>query len=829
MPKAAFIRPCLLAVSILCSVTTVASPPDREAQALKKIQALTKSLTVTEKLELLGGTGFGSKPVARLGIPSIDMIDGPQGIRGPRATAFPGALTMVATWNPELIRSVGAAIGREVRAFGKNMILGPCVSLYRVPQSGRNYECFGEDPHLNALMAGAYVRGVHDSHVMTSTKHFLLNAQEINRKDIDMHIDERALHELELPAFKAAIDEKTESIMSSYNLVDGLHASESSWLHGLLKKYLGFKGFIVSDWESTYNGLNAALAGLDLEMPYGSNMGPQLLPDIESGRLPMSVIDEKIQRLLSAIYLGAAKDAPSVKPELNSRENRQAALRAAEEAIVLLKNDGGLLPLKRDLRSIALIGPGAAYLRHHGGGSGQVTPKYNVSILEALKSALPKATKVNYARGVRPGEQVELFGRMTDALEGGMIDGFKAEYFDNADLKGKPVIVRREPNIQIWNTVTPDPRLEFDKYSARWTGRFRTKVAGAVRFDFGVTGKRYRFTVDGIVLKDVLYNEDGWENYVDVDVLAEGEHTIQIEYRNEAGNFYFGFGWIPPEPWFADAIRAAKESDVAILVVGTSSSYESEANDRSDLIMPGDQDKLINEVMKVNPNTIVVVHSGGPVSMRAWRDRAPAILQAWFPGQEGGRAIARILTGAVNPSGKLPITLPRELADSPSAAYYKGQSDRIDYSLTSILEGYRDYDAKRVEPEFAFGHGLSYTRFTYGTPVVRSARLSAGAPKVVVTMKLTNSGAVAGAEAVQLYVEQQNPVVVRAPRELRGFEKVFLKPGESRELRFTLDASAFRYWDTARRDWVVPSGKYTIHLGSSSRDLRTKTDVELGQ
>ena len=841
------LRAVLFILSLVSTVAGAASArPDYLNTALpaeKRIDDLMSRLTQDEKFELLGGSGFGSKPLPRLGIPALAMIDGPQGVRGPKATAFPSELTAVATWNPKLTRLMAAGIGREVRAVGKNMILGPCVSLYRVPQSGRNYECFGEDPFLNSVFARAYVIGTHDSKVASSTKHFLLNNEEYNRKGISAHIDERALHELELPAFEAAIEAGTESIMSSYNLVDGLRASENRrLLKGLLKGELGFKGFVVSDWESTYDGFEAARAGLDLEMPFGDHLNSGLKPWIAKGYLSQDLFDDNVRRLLRALFAIGAMDGPQVThPEdLNSKLNQRIALRTAEESLVLLKNDNHLLPLKPgSVRSVALVGPGAAYRRSHAGGSGEVSGAYNMSVLDGLREAAKGKLKINYALGNHPDTQVELVEVFKPELGGGTVNGFDAEYFNNSDLRGRPVVTRHETDIQIWNTVAPDAKLEIGKYSVRWRGKFIATQSGKMSFDFGVACDSYRFYLDGQLIKDFFSNPtECAAQTIAIKNMKAGLHDLKIEFKDNIDTFKFSFGWIPPQPDLNEAIAAARASDAVIAVVGSSNSFEGETTDRADLVLPGEQDKLIDELLKVNPNVIVVVNSGGPVSMRAWRDRVPSIIQAWFPGQEGGRAIARVILGLVNPSGKLPITIPKDIKDSPSFEYYPkddSQKFNIDYSLAGVLEGYRGYDAKKIEPEFPFGHGLSYTNFTYSYSSSYSSSLTDGSnlqsearnPKVTIAMTLANAGAMAGAEVVQLYVHQDHPKVTRAPLELKGFKKVSLKPGERKQIQFELDASAFRYWDVKTHSWAVDTDSFTVLLGSSSRDLRRKFQVIL--
>lgn len=796
-----------------------------------RIESLLARMTLEEKLEILGGTGFGTKPLPRLGIRSIEMLDGPQGIRGPRATAFPSTLAMNATWNPELMRRVAAGIGREVRATGHNMILGPCVTLYRVPQGGRNFECSSEDPFLNSRIAEAYVWGTQDARVLSSTKHFLLNNQDTNRNWVDVRVDERALNELELPPFEAAIRAGTETVMSSYNMVDGLHASENRrLLTGLLKGKMGFKGIVVSDWESTYNGNLAALAGLDLEMPLGDHLNPLLIPLVRKGKIPMSLIDDKVRRILGGLKKVGALDGPvrGNPADLNSKENQALALRAADESIVLLKNEGALLPLNlQQIKSIAVVGPGAATRRIHGGGSGEVSTVHRyTSFLQALQKDAGKKVKVAFAEGIRSPDQAELVEIVRPEFAGGSVDGFKAEYFDNTNFQGRPILTRQEPDIQVWNTGTPDPRLKIGGYSSRWTGKFVNKVAGNAKFEFFV-GFFYRFSVDGKIYRELTDKTGEWQSTVEVPNLSAGVHEIKVELLHTADLFKFALNWYPPQPDRDAALELAKKSDVVIAVVGTSNIFENEGNDRKEITMPGHQDAFIQDIIKANPRTVVVVNSGGIVSMRAWRDQAAAILQAWFGGQEGNHAAERVVLGLVNPSGKLPVTIPRDLQDSPSSAYYWGQLDRIDYGKTSVFEGYRGYDASGKQPEFPFGFGLSYSRFSYSQPTLQALSDRTDAPRVQVRVNVRNVSAAAGAEIVQLYVSPSAPKIPRPAKELKGFQKIFLRAGETRTVAFDLDSTAFRYWDPSSKDWKIDADQFRIRLGGSSADLNSEATVTL--
>ena len=806
---------------------------NRNLPAESRIDDLLPRMTLEEKLTMLQGSGFGfgTSGVPRLGIPGMEMADGPQGVRGERATAFPSSLAMVATWNPALIRSVGAAVGREVRAEGKNVILAPYPILYRVPQSGRNFECMGEDPLLNAEIAVGFIKGTQDSHIISNTKTFLLNNQEINRMGIDMSIDERGLHELELPAFEAAIAAGTESIMSSYNKVNGIYASENDWLlNQLLKRDLGFQGFVISDWGSTHSG-KVATAGLDVEMPFGYFLPDALREGVNSGSISMDLVNDKVRRVLRALYkIGDMDGLHQTRPEeLNSRRNQQIALLTAREAVVLLKNEKETLPLSpQKVKSVAVLGPSATFRRYHGNGSGQVNPPYVVSVLDGIKEAMGSEVEVTYHQGVKIPDQLELIDEKavtSTGPDGNIARGFREECFLNKDLAGDPAYVKTQPDLLFW--FFPDVRLTPGQFSCRWTGKINVAQTGPMHFNFGWTGRSYRIYVDGKLARDLYYDTAAWEPDLHLAELAAGDHDIQIEYKSEIDLFTFAFSWQQPEADFSAAIEAAKKADAVVVVAGTSSSFESEGYDRASLDMPGEQNRLILEAVKANPRTVVVLQAGAALLMRDWREKVPAILHAWFPGQEGGRAVGEIIAGAVNPSGRLPITLPKWAEDSPSNAYYPNDGEKIDYGKVGVLEGYRGYEAAGLETEFPFGHGLSYSSFGYSNLRLAAKSRSARAPVVEVSVRVKNQSARFGAEVVQLYVQEVAPSVVRPPKELKAFRKVRLNAGEARDVKFQLDAKAFRFWDEEAHGWKVNPGAFRVVVGASSQDSRLSDQVRL--
>ncbi len=702
------------------------TPPYKNASlpAGERAEDLLGRMTLEEKVAMLAGaTWMESAPNERLGIPSLKMADGPVGVRswaGPSAltnaagsklpqifsTAFPAGVALGATWDPDIAGRVGQALGQEVRALGRNMLLGPSINIHRTPWAGRNFETYGEDPYLTSRLVVAYIKGMQSEGVIATVKHFAANSQEFERRTIDEKISERALHEIYFPGFKAAVEEAgVWLVMSAYNKVNGLWCAENPYLlTDTLKKRWGFQGFVVSDWGGTHSTVEGAVAGLDIEMPgpesvrrllnhdettrqkfTGGFQAPEkVLPEIANGKIPQAAVDERVRRMLRAMFaIGIFDRSDAAAGEVDTAAEIAVARAAATEGIVLLKNERGVLPLEEPkVHSIAVIGPSAAVARTGGGGSSNVKPKYAVSPLQGISQRAGKQFRIEYALGA--------------AMEG----------------------------------------EDQDKDSAA-------------------------------LLKE--------------------------------------------------AAVIAANSDVAVVFVGNSPKLEAESFDRKTLGLPAGQEELIRAVAAVNPNTVVVLIAGSPVLMDGWVGRVPALLAAWYPGQEGGHAIADILFGDANPSGKLPMTWLKEWKDSPAYGHYPGENGVVDYA-EGIYVGYRHFDKHNIEPLFPFGHGLSYTTFTYSDLKVSSREVS---------LNVRNTGAREGAEVVQLYIGDKHSGVDRPVKELKGFRRVGLKPGETKTVTFGLDKSALSYYSEARHDWVAEPGTFEVLLGSSSRDIRLSGKFEL--
>ena len=829
MKRSSGIAAALLSLLAARSITMYAQT---EGDIDAKVNALLSRMTLGEKISMLAGTGFDSKPVPRLGIPTLRMSDGPVGVRWDRSTAFPASIAMGATWDPALIHRLGEAIGIETRAKGRSMILGPCININRVPVGGRSFESFGEDPWLMARMAVGYIRGVQSQHVIATAKHYAANNQEFERTTIDEKVDERTLREIYLPAFHAAVREAgVLSVMSAYNKLNGLWCSENPWLlTDVLKKEWGFRGFVVSDWGAVHSTVPTANAGLDIEMPQGDFLNDSLLvPAVRRHEVTEQVIDDKVRRLLRAMEVIGLFDAPpSPDPAaVNSPEHRALAREVEAEGIVLLQNRNGVLPIDvKSTRTIAVIGPGAAVARTGGGGSAYVTPFYGVSPLEGVTAAVKGRAAVTTAPGCAMDQDVTPVPSSwlrPPAPDAGTT-GLRGEYFANQDFTGTPALTRIDARVDFdWGSGSPDRAIPADHFSARWTGALVPQESGefqlSIRSDDGS-----RLYVNGGLFIDNWGDHAGVTKSRPITLTKGTPVDLRLEYYENDGGALVQLGLTSrSNDMLASAVELARKSDIAIVCVGNSNEVETEGIDRSSLALPAGQDDLVAAIAAANPRTVVVLTTGSPVLM-PWAGSVGAIVQAWFGGQEVGNALADVLTGAVSPSGKLPVTFPRSWDDTPARATYPGRDGRTEYA-EGIFVGYRFFDREKKDVLFPFGHGLSYTTFAYGPLAL--APVQGGTPHArEVSVEITNTGKREGAEVVQLYVGERNPPVPRPPAELKAFARVVLAPGEKKTVRMTLDESSFAYYNTEAKGWTVAPGTYDILVGSSSRDIRSRASVE---
>jgi len=716
------VRPFFV-VSFLLLLTVNAFAQVKQDTAAR-IQKFLSQMTIEEKVAMIHASSpFTSGGVPRLQIPEIVMSDGPHGVRpefgrdwtpdenvADSGTYLPTGVCLAATWNPELGYTFGSVLGREAAYRGKQIILGPGVNIIRTPLNGRNFEYQSEDPYLAARMAVSYIKGVQDQGVSACLKHFAANNQETRRFTINVEMSERALREIYLPAFKAAVCEGgVHTVMGAYNKFRGQWASQNNYLlNQVLKKEWGFKGFVMSDWDATHNTMQAFWNGLDVEMGTDLRMLPR--PDynrfffgdtvialVRNGQFPEYMLDEKVRRILYVMMRNGMLDGRSPNKAYNTAAHQQAAFKIAAEGLVLLKNENHFLPLQKEqLKNIAVIGYNADRRQSMGGGSSQVKAFYEVTPLEGLRRFVGDQVNITYAKG-----------------------------------------------------------------------------------------------------------------------------------------YHIARGAVADAALVAEAVEAARKADVVVYVGGAThgynyavwddNAYDAEATDKPDMHLPFGQDALLEAVLKANPKTVVVLMSGGALDMRQWLAQTPAVLQAWYPGMEGGNAIAGVLFGSINPSGKLPMTFPQKLEDHGAHALgqYPGDAETV-YYKDDIYVGYRYYDTYGVTPLFSFGHGLSYTSFAFS-----DLKLSKKGRKVSVRFTVQNTGKLAGAEVAQVYVSQQQSALPRPAKELKGFKKVFLRPGERREVIIELDEGAFQYFDDRTNSWRSDPSLFTIRVGASSRDLRVEGKIRL--
>ncbi len=808
----------------------------REAE----LDRLVGAMTLDEKCSLTAGANLWYlPPVERLGIGTLKVSDGPSGVRGDsligrRSLSLPCGMAVGSTWNPELAGRLGEVLAAEARSKGVHVLLGPTVCIPRTPLAGRTFESFSEDPLLTARIAVAYVQGVQGGGVACCIKHYACNDQEHERMTISAEVSERALREIHLVAFEQAVREAgVWSVMTAYNKVNGVYCGEQpDLIGGILREEWGFDGVVMSDWFGTHSTAPAALAGLDLEMPGPPAwLGPPLAAAVREGLVDEDVVDVQVRHVLGLMervgILGRSTSPDEL--EEDDLDRRAVAREVAAEGTVLLVNDG-LLPLDpAAVASLAVIGPNADQLAM-GGGSSEVTPHRRRSMADALAERVPGAVVASevgcrIGRGLPPIDM-----RLVGA-------GFMVEYFDSAEpptTSSAPVEAELAHTARIMWIGPPRPGLEGGACAVRIRGSFTPDVSGAWRLGLESAG-RSLLRLDGDVLVDNTEPSRGPGFYgagsepVEVTVDLTAGHTYELAvdvWPRTTSSPILGarIGASPPDigDEFERAVRAAAEADVSVVVVGSNGEWESEGHDRPDLSLPGRQRELVEAVLDANPRTIVVVNAGSPVEM-PWAPRAGAVLMAWYPGEEGADALADIMTGATEPTGRLPITFPARVEDGPAGLgvegeRYPGVEGRVVYG-EEVLVGYRFFETARLAPLFPFGHGLSFGDVVFDEVTVTPER---------VAVRLVNEGTRRGTEVVQVYVRALEPRVRRPDRELVGFVKVALGAGQRETVEVDLGAAAYRYWDVGTHGWRSDPGRYEVLVGTSSRDIRSSAEVVWG-
>ena len=850
----------ILVGSVALAATVVSAAAQSPAPSVKLMSIadagviadkLVAQMTLDEKVAMLHGDRdpenvgqAGYLPgVPRLGIPPMRLSDGPAGVRmGHPATALPAPVALAATFSPELARASGEAIGADGRALRQDVMLAPMVNIVRVPQGGRNFETLGEDPLLASQLVAAEIEGIQSEGLMATVKHFAENNQENARQSVSADVDERTMHEIELPAFEAAVkDARVASVMASYNKVNGTWASENGVLEtDILRKMWGFDGFVMSDWGATHSTAPALIAGLEMEMPGGNNYTK--VPDaLKSGALTEAVVNQAVRRILVQMARFGLLTPNRPAPTMGTvAATSPTALQVATGGAVLLKNANNILPLgKDDFASLAVIGPTAKTLLVGGGGSARVPAMHGGSVLDELKAAAGASASINYAIGYDlEGELMPVRVSAATATGGGGAISpqpaggvpFQPGAILTIDLTGASAL--SPGSSASWTgTVVADTPGDYEIRLQTSGGRGTIQIdppppgaappAGAAPGRGGRGGGRGGGAGAGLLPTSLgLTNPmlpvhfDAGQTHAIVVTAAAGAQT-PMEVR---------LAWVPPgwrEKKIAEAAEAARKAHTAVVFA-----YDegSEGRDRSSLSLLGEQDALIEAVAAANPRTVVVLNNGAPVTM-PWADKVAAILQMWYPGQEGAKATAAILSGAASPGGKLPVTFPKRAEDAPTAdpTRYPGVNGHGEYS-EGILVGYRWYDAKKIEPLFPFGHGLSYTTFAYSS--LTTSRAGDGGTDVHVTIR--NTGSRAGTDVVQVYVgPPASPPVELAAKSLAAFERVTLAPGASKALTLHLGPRAWSYWSTTAHGWAVAAGTRTVFVGASSRDIRLQTNVTI--
>jgi beta-glucosidase len=830
---------CLGPIFAHAAVPAAAGPVADSPAVEQRVNAMLGKLTLEQKVDLIGGVDnmfIRAEPAA--GLPRMQMSDGPFGVRsvGPSA-AYMAGVGLAASWDPQLAQQVGEAMGRDARARGVHFFLGPGANIHRAPQNGRNMEYYSEDPFLAGSMGVGFIDGIQSQGVIATIKHFVANNSEYDRRHLDTLIDERTLREIYLPAFEMAVkDAHVGAVMSSYNLVNGDHLSENRAIsHDILKQEWGFDGIFMSDWQATHDGIKAFNAGLDLEMPSAEAMTPQrLLPQLKDGKLSPDVLNDKVRRILrTAVRFGFLdRSQKDLSLPLFSLDNDSVALQSAREGLVLLKNEHNLLPLDVDkLKTIAVIGPNAFPAIASAGGSSHVDTFEAQSVLSGITHQLGDKVRVLYSRGLPSADDV-FKQSVFVSPDGGK--GLQRQTFANDGFQSKPAESGVDAHVDQWK-----PELwttsAIERQSIRWSGRFMPTHSGKYLFLTAAASlDTYQLFVDGRNVIEQPQREGQAPLYVTLDLVAGKPVTIRLDYKPDVSYSRMGLGVIALDELISpDARKMAAMADAAVVAVGFDPTSESEAFDRT-FQLPWGQEALIEAVAAANKKTVVAVNSGDAYATDGWLAKVPALLQSWYPGQEGGLAIAEVLFGAHTPEGKLPISFGREWKDNPTHDFYDapphppGSNPTVKYG-EGVFLGYRWYTSypKKAQPLFAFGYGLSYTTFGFANLQLSPATAKAG-DTVSVSFDVTNTGQRAGAEVAQVYVGDPSARVARPARELKAFRKVRLQPGQTGHVTLILDRRSFAYYDVKQHAWQVDPGRFKVYVGDASNHTPLSADLTLG-
>ncbi|WAO84577.1 Beta-glucosidase [Fusarium falciforme] len=831
------------------------SPPQK-SQHLRDTRSAAKeklaTLSLKEKVSLLTAADFWrTRAIPEKGIPAIKTTDGPNGARGgifvggTKAALFPCGISLAATWNKDLLYQVGQHLALEAKARSAEMLLAPTVCMHRHPLGGRNFESFSEDPLLTGKLAAQYIKGLQDRGVAATIKHFVGNEQETNRLTIDSLITERPLRELYLRPFEIAIREANPwAVMSSYNLINGVHADlNKHTLKDILRGEWGYDGTVVSDWGGINSSVESVQAGCDIEFPYSAKWRlDKLITAANEGLIKMEDIDQAAENMLTLVERLKGSDMSPEEPEREDdrKETRELIRAAGHEGLTLLKNDDGILPLCPKSTKVAVIGPNANRAIAGGGGSASLNPYYNTIPLDSIRKVSQK--KVTFAQGCYIHKWLPVASEYCTDKSGK--PGVNIDWFAGDKFEGSPVVIQRRTNTDLFLWDSAPLQQVGPEWSAIATTYLTPKTTGKHTISFMSVGPGKLYVNGQLVLDLWEWTEEGEAMFdgsvdylVDVDMEADKAVELRVEMTNELrpiskqkqfgithkyGGCRIGFKEQDRVDYIQEAVETARAADVAVVIVGVDAEWESEGYDRQTMDLPvdGSQDRLIEAVVKANPRTIVVNQSGSPVHM-PWADHVPVIIQGWYQGQEAGNALADVLFGIQNPSGKLPATFPKRIEHTPAWHTWPGENHKVLYG-EGLYIGYRHYDHAKITPLFPFGHGLSYTTFEYGRPEISTRTLTPDGV-INITLAISNIGSRAGAETVQLYVHDEKSRLPRPEKELVAFEKVFLEADETRHITISLDKYAVGYYDETVPGWIAEEGAFKVLIGASSADIRQST------
>ncbi len=808
------------------------------------IDELIAQMTLEEKVGMCHAeSAFCSGGVERLGIPPLVMSDGPHGVRqeldpqtwDPVAGAddavsyLPVGTALAATWNPERARDFGEVLGAEARARGKDVILGPGINIVRTPLCGRNFEYYGEDPHLICQLVVPMITACQEHDVAACVKHYALNNQELDRFHVDVECDERALREIYLPGFAAAVREAgVLTLMGAYNKFRGEHCCHNDYLlNTVLKGEWSFDYLVVSDWGGTHDTGQAARNGLDIEMGGDLNnlhlAGP-FRAGLANGTYDTALVDDKVRRILRVMYaVGKFDPADRAAGARNTERHRQLARRIADEAIVLLKNDNAVLPLDPDtIRTLAVIGDNADRTHAQGGGSSAVVAHHEITPLSGLRELLGDAVRIVHVRGYpnAPAGMEPIPTELLAAPDAAGIGGWRRELYANRRFRDEPVAVSTVPTVALGGDDLPQG-LQPGRWSAIWRGRVTPTVSGTYHLVIS-GGDSYDLRVDEVSVASAWGLACHGTRVETIELTAGTSYAVEVRLNPAGEDGALQFGWIRPdapgdhaEDPHAAAVAAAREADAVLVFAGSTHLEDCEGSDRKNFALPGDQDALIAKLAAANPRTAVFLTGGSAVAL-PWADEVPAIVQSYYAGMEGGHAVAAVACGRVNPSGKLAFTWPVRLEDCAAHALGEYATQRTVYR-EGWKVGYRWTTGAGPAPRFCFGHGLSYSSFA-----LEDAELESGRADAVATIRCTlrNTGQHAGGEVVQLYLEDPVCSVERPARELKRFAKVFLEPGASQQVVLSVSADDLAFYDEQAGRWRAEPGDFIAHLGTSVDDIR---------